>query len=227
MKGGYMTLIEVKGVTKIYREDGLQVKALDNINLTVEKGEFTAIVGPSGSGKTTLFNLIGTLDKPTYGNITVEGIDITKQKDASRYRLNNIGFVFQSFNLIPVFNVFENVEYPLLLKGVPEKERKNKVLEILKEVGILQYAKSKPQNISGGQQQRAAIARAIVSEPRVVLADELTAHLDSHTGANIVELLKKLNETKGITVLLSTHDPMVMGYAKRIIRLKDGRIEAS
>jgi putative ABC transport system ATP-binding protein len=192
----------------------------------VDAGEFLALVGPSGSGKTTLLNLIGGLDRPSEGKVFIEGRDITKLSSGSLagLRLKRIGFVFQEFNLIPVLTAFENVEYVMLLQGVREDERRERAHAILKEVGLEGMASRRPGELSGGQQQRVAVARAIVAEPAIVLADEPTANLDSVTEASLLDMMKLLNEEKGITFIFSTHDPEVMAKARRIVRLKDGAI---
>jgi putative ABC transport system ATP-binding protein len=196
------------------------------VNLTVEAGDFAAIVGASGSGKTTLLNLIGALDAPTEGKVFFEGEDLTWDSPArlAEIRLRKIGFIFQAFNLIPVLTAYENVEYVMLLQGVPARERKKKALEALIEVGLKDCVNRRPLDLSSGQQQRVAVARAIAAEPKIVLADEPTANLDSKTGAALMELLLYLNQSKGITFLFSTHDPMIKKHAKMVINLKDGRI---
>ena len=219
-------LIVMKGVEKVYQGKGEKVRALKGINLTILEGEFAAIAGPSGSGKTTLLNLIGALDKPTSGKIFFLGKDLSSlsQKELAILRRKHIGFIFQNFNLIPVLTVEENVEYVLLLQGMPSKERKEKVRNILKEVGLEGMEDRFPTQLSGGQQQRVAIARAIVHEPAIVLADEPTANLDTETGKTILRLMKKLNKEKNITFLFSTHDPLIMQEAERLILLRDGEI---
>ncbi len=221
-----MESVTVSGLKKVYNEKGMPVAALRGVDLSVEKGEFLALVGPSGSGKTTLLNLIGGLDKPTEGKIVIEGREITRLSsgELAELRLRRIGFVFQEYNLIPVLTVIENVEYVMLLQGLGEKERRDRALSILKEIGLEGMEERRPRELSGGQQQRVAVARAIVSEPAIVLADEPTANLDSNTGAALLDLMRGLNESKGITFIFSTHDPMVMERARRIVRLKDGSI---
>ena len=223
-----MESVTVSDLRKIYSEGRMPVEALRGVDLSIEKGEFLALVGPSGSGKTTLLNLIGGLDRPTGGEIFVEGKEITglPSSELAELRLRRIGFVFQEYNLIPVLTALENVEYVMLLQGVKERERRGRALAILKEVGLEGMEKRKPRELSGGQQQRVAVARSIVSEPAIVLADEPTANLDSNTGAALLDLMRGLNEKKGITFIFSTHDPMVMGRARRIVRLKDGTIVA-
>lgn len=219
-------VIETNGLYKDYNTGGLAVHALNGINLSVGKGEFTAIAGPSGSGKTTLLNIIGGLDRPGSGMVKVAGMDLNgmSEKELSDLRLNRIGFIFQAYNLIPVLTAIENVEYILLLQGMGKKERKEKSEAILRAVGLENEMKRKPAEISGGQQQRVAVARAIVSNPEIILADEPTANLDQKTGASLLDLMKSLNMERGITFLFSTHDPMVMKRAERLISLMDGRI---
>ena len=221
-----MAIINVNKLVKIYDGNSLEVRALNEVDLTVEKGEFTAIAGPSGSGKTTLLNLIGGLDQPTHGSLTVVGKDLRHMsaRELSDMRLNNIGFIFQAYNLIPVLTALENVEYILLLQGVDKAERRERSARMLEEVGLGKEINRRPKELSGGQQQRVAVARAIVSEPELVLADEPTANLDQKTGAGLLDLMHDLNHRKNITFIFSTHDLMVMDYAERLIRLTDGRI---
>ncbi len=221
-----MEAVKTKGLKKTYMDGSTPVEALRGVEVTVNAGEFMALVGPSGSGKTTLLNLIGGLDRPTEGVVFVEGRVITDLTAAglAELRLRRIGFIFQEYNLIPVLSAFENVEYVMLLQGVGEVERREKSHAILKEVGLEGMEARRPGDLSGGQQQRVAVARAIVSEPAIVLADEPTANLDSHTGAALLDLMKELNEEKGVTFIFSTHDPMVMERARRIVHLKDGLI---
>ena len=223
-----MSLVRIEGLNKRYRQDSIAVDALRDVDLRVEEGEFLALVGPSGSGKTTLLNLIGGLDSPTSGRIWIGGEEIGRlSKGAlSRLRLERIGFIFQEYNLIPVLSAMENVEYVMLLQGVPARERRERALAVLREVGLEDMAQRRPPQLSGGQQQRVAVARAIVSRPSIVLADEPTANLDSVSGASLLDLMRGLNERHGVTFLFSTHDPMVMERARRIIRLHDGRIVA-
>jgi len=222
-----MPIIKTENLGRIYQTGKVEVVALRMVNMSVEPGEFLAIVGPSGSGKTTLLNMIGALDSPTHGKIFFEEEDLTKASSfrLAEVRLRKIGFIFQAYNLIPVLTAFENVEYVMLLQGIPERERKKKALEALIEVGLKTCIDRRPGDLSGGQQQRVAVARAIVSGPKIVLADEPTANLDSKTGAGLMDLLLELNQWKGITFVFSTHDPMVMERAKRTIHLRDGRIE--
>ncbi len=221
-----MIILRTERLTKIYQQDSVSVHALNEVDLEIKKGEFMSIVGPSGSGKTTLLNMIGGLDSPTSGNIWVGDQEIggLSKGRLSEIRLRRIGFVFQEYNLIPVLSALENVEYVMLLQGVPDKERRERSLAILKEVGLEGLEHRRPRELSGGQQQRVAVARAIVSEPMIVLADEPTANLDSNTGASLLDLMRDLNEKREMTFVFSTHDPKVMERAKRTILLKDGRI---
>ena len=219
-------IIEVRGVIKDYPLGKLTVRALHGIDLVVERGEFTTIAGPSGSGKTTLLNLIGCVDVPTQGTVAFDGVVTSSLSDKAltQLRLEKLGFIFQSFNLVPVLSVFQNVELPLLLLGtVTPEERKRRVEQIIERVGLAKYLKHRPNELSGGQRQRVAIARALVSNPKLVLADEPTANLDSVTGNSILELMKELNK-EGTTFIFSTHDAKVMEMASRIVRVQDGKI---
>lgn len=222
-----MNIIELRSVTKTYNTNGLTVPAVRGVDLVVEKGEFSALAGPSGSGKTTLLNLIGGLDNPSNGTVSVGGENITgySPRQLSDLRLRKIGFIFQAYNLIPVLSAIENVEYILLLQGMEKGERRRRSVAMLAEVGLEGLTDRRPHQLSGGQQQRVAVARAIVSEPDIVLADEPTANLDQKTGAALLDLMHQLNRVKGITFLFSTHDGMVMERAERLISLRDGRIE--
>ncbi|WP_286758463.1 ABC transporter ATP-binding protein [Ralstonia sp. RL] len=219
-------IVRVEQVSKVYQKGSVAVNALQGIDLDIRKGEFTALVGPSGSGKTTLLNLIGGLDTPSSGKIWVGDHEVgaLSKSELSDLRLHKVGFVFQEYNLIPVLSALENVEYVMLLQGVPEQERRERSLAMLAELGLKGMEHRRPNELSGGQQQRVAVARAIVSEPLIVLPDEPTANLDSVAGAALLDLMRELNETKGITFVFSTHDPMVMQRAKRIVHLHDGRI---
>ena len=221
-------VVRLEKVSRIYRHGGIEVAALRDVDLEIRRGEFAALVGPSGSGKTTLLNLIGGLDSPTSGRIWIGDVETTKLSGAqlADVRLRHIGFVFQEYNLIPVLSALENVEYVMLLQGVPEKERQARALALLHDLGLQGMEHRRPSELSGGQQQRVAVARAIVSEPLIVLPDEPTANLDSAAGAALLDLMRQLNERKGVTFVFSTHDPMVMQRAKRIIRMRDGRIVA-
>lgn len=223
-----MSLIQIKNLSKIYPNEAIEVKALDGINLGIDKGEFVALAGPSGSGKTTLLNLLGALDKPTRGQILLGEEDITRltPNQLSEIRLRKIGFIFQEYNLIPVLTAHENVEYVMLLQGISEKERRQKAFAILKEVGLEGLEDRRPAQLSGGQQQRVAVARAIVSEPMLVLADEPTANLDSKTADSLLDLMEMLNQEKRVTFVFSTHDKLVMDHARRIVRLHDGQVVA-
>lgn len=220
------TLISVEGVKKIYRDDGVPVEALRGIDLAIYPGEFSAIVGPSGSGKTTLLNIISGLDRPTEGKVWIKDrlLDEMSDKELSDFRRDNLGFIFQAFNLIPVLTVEENIEYIMLLQGIPREERKRRVGQILKEVGLEGLERRRPPQLSGGQQQRVSVARAMVSSPLLILADEPTANLDSETGGALLDMMRELNEKKGMTFVFSTHDENVMRRARRLIVLKDGRV---
>lgn len=219
-------MVVLNSVTKEYRLGKSVVHALDGINIEINKGEFVSISGPSGSGKSTLLNLIGCLDTPTSGKIHIMGEDVSRFTDTVLSRMRNkiIGFIFQSFNLIPVLTSFENVEYPLVILRISKEERRERVLKMLDEVGLAAFSKHKPDELSGGQRQRVAVARALITNPKLVLADEPTASLDSKTGLEILSLMKKTNEERGTTFIFSTHDPKVMGYAKKIYTITDGRI---
>lgn len=220
-------IIVTEDVTKVYAADGIPVNALNGIDLTIQSGEFTAIVGPSGSGKTTFLNIISGLDSPTDGKVWLADKVLSEMSgnELSDFRRDNIGFIFQAYNLIPVLTVEENVEYIMLLAGVPKAERHERVITMLETVGLKGVANRTPTQLSGGQQQRVAIARAMVSEPTIILADEPTANLDSKTGADLLEMMRQLNAETGMTFIFSTHDPMVMESARRLITLRDGRID--
>ncbi len=223
-----MALIELKKVTKIYDDTAVPVQALKEVDLKIEKEEFTAIVGPSGSGKTTLLNIIGGLDKPTSGNIVIDETDIStfKTDQMIDFRLHNIGFVFQAYNLIPVFTAKENVEFIMLLQGVEKEERERTAVELLTAVDLSDRLNSKPTELSGGQQQRVAVARALASKPSFVLADEPTANLDSVTANNLLDIMEKLNRDHKMTFIFSTHDARVIKRAHRVVTLRDGAIES-
>ena len=218
--------VRTEKLTKVYRQDSIAVTALRDVDLDIAAGEFVALVGPSGSGKSTLLNLLGGLDRPTSGRLWVadEELGAMSRHALAELRLRKIGFVFQEFNLIPVLSALENVEYVMLLQGVPDAERRARAMAILDEVGLAGLEDRRPGELSGGQQQRVAVARAIVSEPALVLADEPTANLDSATGAALMDLMRQLNEEKGVTFVFSTHDAMVMERARRLVHLKDGQI---
>jgi putative ABC transport system ATP-binding protein len=219
-------IIEIKNLSKIYQEDAEVVKALDNVNLTFGKGEFTAIVGPSGSGKTTLLNLIGGLDTPSSGTIVVDGIEVTKvsSNDLINFRRDNVGFVFQAYNLIPVLTAKENVTFVMDLQGVPTQQSTARAIELLNSVGLGDRVNARPNKLSGGQQQRVAVARALASKPKFILADEPTANLDGKSAETLLDIMEKLNEEENITFIFSTHDPRVMQKARRIITLEDGKM---
>jgi len=222
-----MPIVQLNGVSKIYQQGNVAVSALQNIGLNIEAGEFAALAGPSGSGKTTMLNMIGGLDTPDHGEIMVDGNQFSRmsQTELSELRLNRIGFVFQSYNLIPVLSALENVEYVMLLQGIPKGERRQRAMDMLDEVGLAKKYHNRPAELSGGQQQRVAVARAIVSKPAIVLADEPTANLDSKTGEGLLQIMREMNEKLGVTFIFSTHDKMVMDYARRIIFLRDGLID--
>lgn len=223
-----MSLIEVVNLDKIYDESKVPVHALKNINLKIEKGDFLAIVGPSGSGKTTLLNMIGGLDKPTRGTVLVNGKDIYKFKtdELTEFRLRNVGFVFQSFNLIPVLTAKENVEFIMLLQGVPKAERERRAIELLERVGLKDKINSRPFELSGGEQQRVAVARALASRPSFVLADEPTANLDSKSAEGLLDIMIELNKEYGTTFIIATHDNKVIRRVRRIITLEDGKVKS-
>jgi putative ABC transport system ATP-binding protein len=221
-------IVQAWSLEKVYRDKGsVPVHALNGVSLTIGAGEFTAIAGPSGSGKTTLLNVIGGLDRPTSGRVEVAGTDLEglSRGQLAEFRLRNIGFVFQAFNLIPVLSALENAEFTLLLQGVPPDERRDRVTRELGEIGVGQdLLHRRPRELSGGQQQRVAVARALVSRPRLILADEPTANLDSSTGSRLLDKMKEMNEKTGVSFVFSTHDPMVMERARRLISLRDGRV---
>jgi putative ABC transport system ATP-binding protein len=223
-----MALIELKKVSKIYDDNAVPVQALKDVDLQIEKEEFTAIVGPSGSGKTTLLNVVGGLDQPTSGNIIIDETDIStlKKDKMTGFRLHNIGFVFQAYNLIPVFTAKENVEFIMLLQGVPKEQRDKKAIELLEAVDLGDRINTKPTELSGGQQQRVAVARALASKPSFVLADEPTANLDSVTANNLLDMMEKLNKEHKMTFVFSTHDARVIERAYRVVTLRDGAIES-
>jgi len=223
-----MSLIELNQVSKIYDETIVPINAVDNVDLKIDKGEFTAIVGPSGSGKTTMLNLIGGLDQPTSGNIIVDGTDISTYKPDAliNFRLHHIGFVFQAYNLIPVFTAKENVEFIMLLQNISKAVREKKAIEFLQAVGLGDRVNSTPAELSGGQQQRVAVARALASTPSFVLADEPTANLDSASAESLLDLMEDLNHKHSMTFVFSTHDNRVIKRAHRVITLQDGKIKA-
>ena len=220
-------VIRAEAVSRIYREGEVEVRALQEVSLAIGRGAFMAIAGPSGSGKSTLLNLMGGLDRPSAGSVALAGRSISAMSgnELSDFRRDRVGFIFQSFNLIPVLTVCENVEYVMLLQGVAAPERRRRVGEILAEVGLEGLEDRRPLQLSGGQQQRVAVARAIVSQPDIILADEPTANLDSATGAALLDLMRGLNRSHGTTFVFSTHDRMIMEQARRLMVLKDGRID--
>ncbi len=220
-------LIETKDLCRSFGSDETLVVALDHVSVTIEEGEFTAIIGPSGSGKTTLLHLIGGLDEPSSGSVTLSGINIAKMpgRQVSDFRRDHIGFIFQAYNLIPVLSAEENIEYVMLLQGVSARERRRRVKEMLKITGLEGLGKRRPAQLSGGQQQRVAVARAMASSPDTILADEPTANLDSKTGISLLEVMRDLNQTRGMTFVFSTHDEKIMERATRLIHLHDGAID--
>jgi putative ABC transport system ATP-binding protein len=220
-------VIVTEGVTKEYSDHGVPVQALGGVDMTIRQGEFTAIVGPSGSGKTTLLNVISGLDTVTSGRVWLDNrlLSGMSGKELSDFRRDHIGFIFQAYNLIPVLTVEENIEYVMLLQGVPGRERHERVNKILRELDIEGMVNRLPTRLSGGQQQRVAVARAIVSQPSLILADEPTANLDSKTGLELIEMMRQLNQTSGVTFVFSTHDVKIMERARRLMVLKDGRID--
>ena len=222
-------IVSVKNVSKVYLLGKTEVPAVRDASIEVGEGEFLSIAGPSGSGKTTLLNLIGCVDTPTSGTVVVNGRDTGRlsERALTDLRLRTIGFIFQSFNLVPVLSVFQNVEFPLLLQGTLAKpERRRRVEALLDAVGLDEHTRHRPSELSGGQRQRVAIARALVTHPRLVLADEPTANLDSATGETIIDLMREMNRRDGTTFIFSTHDPKVMSHANAIVRIADGRIAA-
>ncbi|MEA1937627.1 MAG: ABC transporter ATP-binding protein [Pseudomonadota bacterium] len=221
-----MNIIETRDITKIYRQGQIEVPALKGVSLDIAEGSFAALAGPSGSGKTTLLNIIGGLDRPSGGGVMVDGIDLSRcnQGDLAAMRMNKIGFVFQAYNLVPVLSAEENVEFIMMLQGVPSKERRTRARTVLAEVGLGDMTKRRPAELSGGQQQRVAVARALAAGPKLVLADEPTANLDSRTGEALLDTMHEMNEQHGVTFIFSTHDRMVMEHADRLIFLHDGLV---
>ena len=222
-----MPLIEARDLTREYSHGRMTVPALRGVDLDIEAGEFTAVAGPSGSGKTTLLNLIGCLDRPTRGRLVIDGDDVAgyKPSELASLRREKIGFVFQTYNLVPVLTAYENVELPLVLLGRHTRvEIRDRVMSMLSEVGLAGLENRRPMDLSGGQQQRVAIARALVKQPSLVLADEPTANLDSENSQAILALMKTMNQTRGATYLFSSHDPLVIGYARRLVQMRDGNI---
>jgi putative ABC transport system ATP-binding protein len=220
-------IVEAEDVAKVYQLGKTEVHALRHVDLRVERGEFLSIAGPSGSGKTTLLNLVGGVDVPSSGTVRVDGEDTSRlsERALTRLRLDHIGFIFQTFNLVAVLTVFQNVEFPLLLQGrLTAPERRRRVDQLLEAVGLAGHARHRPNELSGGQRQRVAVARALVGNPPLVLADEPTANLDSATGATIIDLMREMNRRDGTTFVFSTHDPKVMAHASAVVRLEDGRV---
>ena len=221
-----MNIVECEQVKKTYQQGKMEVPALRGIDLVVEKGAFITLAGPSGSGKTTLLNMIGGLDRVSAGRVTLDGEPLSELKDSqlAEIRLQKIGFVFQAYNLIPVLTALENVEFVMLLQGVSGRARRQRAEELLREVDLGDMLQRRPPELSGGQQQRVAVARAIAADPRIVLADEPTANLDSSTGKDLLTLMRKMNQEKNVTFIFSTHDKMVMDFADRKVVIRDGRI---
>jgi putative ABC transport system ATP-binding protein len=222
-----MDLITATDLSKTYAAGNAQVKALQNVSFEIEGGSFLAFVGPSGSGKTTLLNIVGCLDKPTSGSLQVAGVDVARlgRREAAQFRGQNIGFIFQSFNLVPVLTAFENVEYPLVtVQDWRTAERHQQVVKVLKAVGMLEQKNQRPEQLSGGQKQRIAIARALVTQPKLVLADEPTANLDHDTAYMIIRLMKQMRDSFGTTFIFSTHDTRIIGEAETVLTLEDGRL---
>jgi len=221
-----MSIVECRDINKTYQQGKIEVHALKGVSLFIDEGGFIALAGPSGSGKTTLLNIIGGLDQPDSGRVSVDGNTFEKmtKSQLALLRLHKVGFIFQSYNLIPVLSAVENVEFVMLLQGVQAAQRRGRAKAILDDVGLESKYDRRPAELSGGQQQRVAVARAIVSNPSIVLADEPTANLDSKTGNGLLEMMKKMNEEKKVTFIFSTHDNMVMDYARRLVLIRDGRI---
>ena len=223
-----MGIISTKNLSKIYNPETIPVHALRNVDLDFEVGEFTTVKGPSGSGKTTLLNMIGGLDKPTEGSVIIDGTRITDMKESKLidFRLQNIGFVFQSYNLIPVFTAYENVSFIMLLQKKSKKEMEERTKELLEAVGLKDKYHSRPKELSGGEQQRVAVARALASQPKFILADEPTANLDTKSAMNLIDLMEKMNIEENVTFIFSTHDQRVIDRARRVVTLVDGAIES-
>ncbi len=222
-----MELIKTENIIKTYQDNGVPVHAVNGISLEVNEGEHIVLAGPSGSGKTTLLNLLGALDKPTEGKIFFEGDDLSlkSKKELSDFRLHKLGFIFQAYNLIPVLTAMENIEFSMMLLGVPEAERHQRSESLLEELGIAELKNKRPNEMSGGQQQRVAVARAIINNPKLVLADEPTANLDSKTGGHLLDLMDKMNEEKNITFIFASHDQQVIERARRLVKIKDGLVD--
>lgn len=223
-----MSIIKVDNITKVYNATKIPVNALNGVSFEIQEGEFTAIVGPSGCGKTTLLNILGGLDHPTSGSVEIANTDITemKDKDLIDFRLKNIGFVFQAYNLIPVLTTLENVEFIMLLQKVAKKERQERSMNLLEQMGIADKAHQRPSELSGGQQQRVAVARALASKPNFILADEPTANLDSVSTSNLLDMMALMNKEENETFVFSTHDQRVIDKARRVITLEDGKVKS-
>ncbi len=222
-----MEVIRLENIHKTYSDNGVPVHALHGVDLRITQGEFVVIAGPSGSGKTTLLNIMGALDKPTEGSVYLEKEDVSElsRDTVSAIRLEKLGFVFQAYNLIPVLTAMENIEFTMMLLGIDEKSRRERALEVMRELDIEELADKRPNEMSGGQQQRVAVARAIVNNPSIILADEPTANLDSETGGNLLDLMERMNREHNLTFIFSSHDQKVIDRARRLIILRDGRIE--
>jgi putative ABC transport system ATP-binding protein len=221
-----MEVVKIENITRVYKIGAVETNALRGISLSIESGEFTSLVGPSGSGKTTLLQMIGCLDQPTSGRVFVDGKDVTtlNRNQRADMRRGHIGFIFQFFALIPTLSAYENVEMPLLLNGHSAKERRERVMELLKAVDLVDRANNRPDQMSGGQQQRVAIARALAPKPALILADEPTANLDTANGEQVMEIMSRLNKETGVTFIFATHDPRVIKYARRVVTLRDGLV---
>ena len=221
-----MEVVKIENITRVYQVGKVETQALRGVNLSIENGEFTALVGPSGSGKTTLLQMIGCLDQPTSGRVFINSKDVTtlNRNKSADMRRGTIGFIFQFFALIPTLTAYENVEMPLLLNGHSPKERRERVMELLQAVDLTDRANNRPDQLSGGQQQRVAVARALASKPTLILADEPTANLDTENGKQVMEIMQKLNKDTGVTFVFATHDPRVINYANRVVTLQDGLI---
>jgi putative ABC transport system ATP-binding protein len=219
-------VVSLRNVVKTYDDEGLKVTAVNGISLDIPRKRFAMIVGPSGSGKTTLLNLIGCIDKPTQGELTVAGQDVARLSDrkVTDFRARNVAFIFQNFALFPVLSAYENVEYPLLLIGMPAKERRERVLKLLEAVGLKEQRKQRPNQLSGGQKQRVAVARALVKHPEIVLADEPTANLDSETGAQIIELMRRMQHEQEVSFIFASHDPQLISHAEETYVIRDGKL---
>lgn len=222
-----MNTVELKNVSRHYPSGSTTVKAVDQVDLSISKGEFVVLAGPSGSGKSTMLNLIGGLDRPTSGEVYIDSELLNNKSDEqlTKERLEKIGFIFQAYNLIPVLTAYENVQFILQIRGVPENEHRDKIMPLLIELGLEGMEERRPPELSGGQQQRVAVARAIILEPAIILADEPTANLDSDTAVKLLQMMKQLNDEKNVTFLFSSHDPMVIETAKRVISMRDGKIK--